>query len=80
MPGQAHVESFFDPATCTYSHLVLDPTTRQCALVDTVLDFDPRSGRTSHAGADRLIARVRELGASLQWLLETHVHALLTHS
>jgi glyoxylase-like metal-dependent hydrolase (beta-lactamase superfamily II) len=72
---QPHIESFFDPATGTFSHLVLDPATRRCALVDTVLGFDPKSGRTCTAGADRLIARVRELGAQLQWLLETHVHA-----
>jgi glyoxylase-like metal-dependent hydrolase (beta-lactamase superfamily II) len=54
---------------------VLDRETRQCALVDSVLDYDPKSGRTGHASADRLIARVRELGAKVQWILETHVHA-----
>ena len=69
------VEGFFDPATWTISYIVLDTGTRQCALVDSVLDYDPKSGRTSHAGADRLIARVRELGATVQWILETHVHA-----
>lgn len=70
-----HVEGFFDPATWTVSYLVLDEGTRQCALVDSVLDFDPKSGRTSHTSADKLIARVRELGATVQWILETHVHA-----
>lgn len=69
------VEGFFDPATWTISYLVLDQTTRQCALIDSVLDYDPKSGRTSHASADRLIQRVRELGATVQWILETHVHA-----
>jgi glyoxylase-like metal-dependent hydrolase (beta-lactamase superfamily II) len=69
------VEGFFDPATWTVSYIVLDKTTRQCALVDSVLDYDPKSGRTSHASADKLIARVRELGATVQWILETHVHA-----
>lgn len=69
------VEGFFDPATWTVSYLVLDQGTKQCALVDSVLDYDPRSGRTSHASADRLIARVRELDATVQWILETHVHA-----
>ncbi|NWG76656.1 MAG: MBL fold metallo-hydrolase [Rubrivivax sp.] len=73
--GRLHVESLFDEATSTFSHLVLDRTTMQCALVDSVLDYDPASGRTSTASADRLIARVRELGARVQWLLETHVHA-----
>ena len=70
-----HVEGFFDEATSTVSYIVLDPTTRQCALIDSVLDYDPKSGRTSHASADRLIDRVRALGATVQWLLETHVHA-----
>jgi glyoxylase-like metal-dependent hydrolase (beta-lactamase superfamily II) len=69
------VEGFFDPATWTVSYIVLDKGTKQCALVDSVLDYDPKSGRTSHACADQLIARVRELGATVQWILETHVHA-----
>ena len=69
------VEGFFDPNTSTVSYLVLDRETRQCALVDSVLDYDPKSGRTSHASADRLVARVVELGATVQWILETHVHA-----
>jgi glyoxylase-like metal-dependent hydrolase (beta-lactamase superfamily II) len=54
---------------------VLDRATGQCALVDSVLDYDPKSGRTRTTGAERLVARVRELGAQVQWLLETHVHA-----
>lgn len=69
------VEGFFDPATWTISYIVLDRKTRWCALVDPVLDFDPKSGRTASASADRLITRVRELGAKVQWILETHVHA-----
>ncbi|GAB3484778.1 MBL fold metallo-hydrolase [Azotobacter salinestris] len=71
----AHVEAFFDPATSTYSYVVSDPQTRQCALVDPVLDYDPAAGRTSHQSADRLIAHVREQGLRVQWILETHVHA-----
>ena len=73
--GAMQVEGFFDPATWTVSYIVLDKGTRQCALVDSVLDYDPKSGRTSHASADQLIARVHELGATVQWILETHVHA-----
>lgn len=73
--GRLHVESLFDEVTSTFSHIVLDRATMQCALVDSVLDYDPKSGRTATASADRLVARVRELGAQVQWLLETHVHA-----
>ena len=71
----AHVEAFFDPATFTYSYVVSDPHSRQCALVDPVLDYDPAAGRTSHHSADKLIAYVREHDLSVQWILETHVHA-----
>ena len=54
---------------------MLDQATNRCAVVDSVLDYDPKSGRTSHDSADRLIQRVRALGATVQWILETHVHA-----
>lgn len=70
-----HVEAFFDKTTSTISYLVMDDETRQCALIDSVLDYDPKSGRTCTASADQLIARVNELGAKVQWILETHVHA-----
>ena len=69
------VEGFFDAGTWTVSYLVLDRSTNHCALVDSVLDYDPKSGRTSHESADKLITRVRELGATVEWILETHVHA-----
>jgi len=75
MSGSLHVEGFFDAVTATVSYLVLDRETSQCALIDSVLDYDPKSGRTGTASADRLMARVAELGAQVQWLLETHVHA-----
>jgi len=71
----ARVEAFFDPATFTYSYVVSDPTTRQCALIDSVLDYEPASGRIGHASADRLIAHVRTQELEVQWILEPHVHA-----
>ncbi|MBC3953295.1 MBL fold metallo-hydrolase [Pseudomonas folii] len=70
-----HIEGLFDTHTSTLSYLVMDVQTRHCALIDSVLDFDPKSGRTRTESADQLITRVRELGASVQWILETHVHA-----
>ncbi|MBF8722396.1 MULTISPECIES: MBL fold metallo-hydrolase [Pseudomonas] len=70
-----HVEALFDKATSTLSYLVMDGETRQCALIDSVLDYDPKSGRTSTESADRLIALVESLEAKVQWILETHVHA-----
>jgi len=70
-----HVEALYDKVTSTISYLVLDRSSGQCALIDSVLDYDPKSGRTSHASADALIARVEALDAKVQWILETHVHA-----
>ena len=70
-----HIESLFDPVTFTFSHILADMETRQCALIDSVLDYDPKSGRTSTASADQLVARVKALDLRVQWILETHVHA-----
>lgn len=70
-----YVEALFDSATSTISYLVMDQVSAHCALIDSVLDYDPKAGRTDTASADKLIARVRELGGTVQWILETHVHA-----
>lgn len=69
------VEAFHDSATGTVSYIALDLGTNRCALIDSVLDYDAKAGRTSTESADRLIARVAELGAHVEWILETHVHA-----
>jgi glyoxylase-like metal-dependent hydrolase (beta-lactamase superfamily II) len=69
------VTTFFDEATNTASHLVRDPDSAACAIVDSVLDFDMASGRTGTASADRIVETVREQELSVAWLLETHVHA-----
>lgn len=74
-PARLLVESLFDENTSTFSHIVLDRSSGMCAIVDSVLDYDAAAGRTATAGADRLIGRVRALGATVQWILETHVHA-----
>ncbi len=70
-----YVEGLFDSHTWTISYLVMDLVSKQCALIDSVLDYDPKSGRTATESADRLIERVKALEASVQWILETHVHA-----
>lgn len=69
------VVEFFDPATYTYSYVVIDPATQHCAIIDSVLDYDPAAGRTSHVSAERIIAFVKARGLHVEWLLETHVHA-----
>ncbi|MFO1275958.1 MAG: MBL fold metallo-hydrolase [Sphaerotilus natans] len=73
--GRLRIDTFFDEATSTFSHLVIDLDSRQAAIVDSVLDYDPKSGRTGTQGAERLAAQVEALGLTVQWLLETHVHA-----
>ncbi|OCJ16450.1 MBL fold metallo-hydrolase [Rhizobium sp. AC44/96] len=69
------VRSFFDPATYTVSHVVRDPNSKACAIIDSVLDYDPASGRTTNASARALIDYVRSEGLEVHWLLETHAHA-----
>lgn len=69
------VTTFFDEATFTASHVVKDPDSNACAIIDSVLDFDMASGRTSHASAMRLVEFVRGQGLKVEWLLETHAHA-----
>jgi len=72
---QPRVTAFFDEATFTVSYVVAEPTGTACAVIDPVLGFDPKSGRTSTAPADKITAFVRETGLKVQWVLETHVHA-----
>lgn len=69
------IQAFHDPASGTVSYVVHDPTTRQAAVVDPVLDFNAAAGRTDTRSADALLAHLREQGLRLQWILETHAHA-----
>jgi glyoxylase-like metal-dependent hydrolase (beta-lactamase superfamily II) len=69
------VTAFFDEATNTVSYVVKDPGSAACAVVDSVLDYDAAAGRTDTRSADAIIAHVRKHGLTVEWLLETHVHA-----
>ena len=69
------IEAFFDDATWTVSYVVFDEPGGHCALVDSVLDYDAKSGRTRTHSADRLVAFVQSKGLTVQWILETHAHA-----
>jgi glyoxylase-like metal-dependent hydrolase (beta-lactamase superfamily II) len=73
--GVPIIRAFFDKPTFTVSYVVHDPETKQAAIIDSVLDFDPASGRTSFASADAIIAYVAQQGLAVDWLLETHAHA-----
>lgn len=69
------IKTFFDRETFTASHLVIDPDTLSCAIIDSVLDFDPAAGRTSSQNADDIIRYVTDRGLGVEWILETHAHA-----
>ncbi|MDQ2091384.1 MBL fold metallo-hydrolase [Marimonas arenosa] len=69
------VKAFFDDATNTISYVVRDPNGTACAIIDSVLDFDYASGRTDTRSADEVIAWVKSEGLTVEWLLESHVHA-----
>lgn len=69
------VESLFDPVTGTFTHVVHAGPGSACAVVDPVLDFDPKSGRVSHASAARVVEVVERLRLRVEWILETHAHA-----
>ena len=75
MTAKPLVRTFFDESTFTASHVVSDPATKKAAIIDSVLDFDPASGKTSTKSADEIIAYVKAEGLSVEWILETHVHA-----
>ena len=71
----ANVQPFFDPATWTITYVVYDQPGSACAIIDPVLDYDPKSGRTRTDSADKVVAFVREHRLQVRWILETHAHA-----
>lgn len=73
--GVPITRAFFDAPTATVSYVVHDPESRRAAIIDSVMDYDPASGRTAHASADAIIDYVGAKALSIDWLLETHVHA-----
>jgi len=70
-----HVHAFFDTATNTVSYVVADPASAHAAIIDPVLDFDAASGRSSTEAAERIAEHVRVNDLTVDWILETHVHA-----
>ena len=71
----AHIKSFFDKATWTFTYVVSDPETRVCVVIDPVLDYDPKSGRTRTQSAQQIIDYITNNQLRLDWILETHAHA-----
>jgi len=75
MQVRPDVKAFFDQGTETFSYVVRDPGSQACAVVDCVLNIDYASGTVTHEGADAMIAWIRDQQLTLEWLIETHVHA-----
>jgi glyoxylase-like metal-dependent hydrolase (beta-lactamase superfamily II) len=75
MNVRTSIKPFFDSATWTVSYVISDNATRMAAVIDPVLDFDFKSGRTRTDSADQLLDYIRTAGLTVQWILETHAHA-----
>ena len=71
----ADIQHFFDENTNTFSYVVSDPVTLQCAIIDSVLDYDPASATTTTTHVDEIIAYINKNELTVEWILETHVHA-----
>jgi glyoxylase-like metal-dependent hydrolase (beta-lactamase superfamily II) len=69
------VQAFFDESTNTFSYVVWDPSTQIAAVIDSVLDYDAVSGRTRHVSADAIIGFVKDRHLTVEWVIDTHVHA-----
>ena len=76
-PNKEHPEvaGFFDPGTWTVTYVVHQGVGSDCVIIDSVLDYDAKSGRTTTASADQVVAYVRQNQLRVQWILETHAHA-----
>lgn len=75
MSVKPEVKAFFDEATNTITYVVKDPNSNACAIVDSVMDIDYAAGRISYESADEVIQYVKDNNLTVEWLLETHVHA-----
>jgi len=71
----ALIKDFFDPETWTYTYVVYEGDASPCVIIDSVLNYDPKSGRTSTKSADEVITFVKEHKLQVSWILETHAHA-----
>jgi glyoxylase-like metal-dependent hydrolase (beta-lactamase superfamily II) len=75
MSDEPAISAFFDEPTNTFSYLVSDPATKRAAIIDPVLDYDPKSGEVDHRSVEAILAAARATGYAIEWSLETHAHA-----
>ena len=69
------IKGFFDEETSTISYVIYDMTSKKCAVIDSVLDFDFSSGTIDYHNAEKIISFIEKMKLDLEWLIETHVHA-----
>ena len=69
------IESFFDPETWTFTYVVSSDSSSSCIVIDPVLNYDPKSGRTKTQSAEKVISFIKSRALKLEWILETHAHA-----
>ena len=69
------VTGFYHEPTFSIAYLVEDPATKRAAIIDPVLDYDPKAGRVSHEAADQMLAEIERRGLTVDWILDTHPHA-----
>lgn len=70
-----NIKTFFDADTATFTHIVSDPSTNKAAIIDSVLDYDQYAGRTRTISADKVIAYINQEKLTIEWILDTHIHA-----
>ncbi|MBM5782814.1 MAG: MBL fold metallo-hydrolase, partial [Pelagibacterales bacterium] len=69
------IHNFYDKETATFTYIVIDESSKKCAVIDSVLNYDIFSGKTNNASADLVINYIKENDLELEWILETHIHA-----
>ncbi|MFQ3283171.1 MBL fold metallo-hydrolase [Reinekea sp.] len=75
MSSNTQIKTFFDQQTFTYTHVIYDSKAKEAAIIDSVLDYDPKSGRTNTVAADQVVDFIQKSDLAVKWILETHVHA-----
>lgn len=70
-----NIKTFFDQDTATFTHIVNDMSTQKCAIIDSVLNYDQYSGRTNTKSADQVINYITGQNLSVEWIIDTHIHA-----
>jgi len=74
-PGSPDIAGFYEPDTGSIQYVVSDPSTKRALIVDPVLNYDPKAGRTGTKSADEILAYVQQAGLAVDWVIDTHPHA-----